>query len=139
MGRENLSVSAWRYASVRTIAAISFIEMRDRLGDSTQALSHFGFRGENCIMKTKIKTQRALLACLLTSAIAMPAWSDTLILKNGVTLSGTLNRANIKSIMFKDRICLLHRYSVYDIECVQFGDAPKASTSRPPTNDDSSY
>src|SRR5258707_1478130 len=125
MGRENLSVSAWRYASVRTIAAISFVEMRDRLGDSTQALSHFGFRGENCIMKTKIKTQRALLACLLTSAIAMPAWSDTLILKNGVTFSGTLTGANINSIMFKDRRAVRHRYSVYDVKAFHFGDTPR--------------
>jgi hypothetical protein len=104
-----------------------------------QALSNFGFRGENCIMKTKIKTQRALLACLLTTAIAMPAWSDTLILKNGVSFSGTLTGANINSIMFKDRRGVLHRYSVYDVEAVQFGDAPKHSGVRPPEYDQSTY
>ena len=30
-----------------------------------------------------IKTKSALIACLLTTAIAMPAWSDTLVLRSG--------------------------------------------------------
>jgi hypothetical protein len=92
-------------------------------------------------MKTKIKTKSALLACLLATAIAMPAWSDTLILKNGTTFSGTLTGANINSIMFKDRRGNLHRYSVYDVEAVQFGDAPKHSQERErlPEYDQSTY
>jgi len=69
----------------------------------------------------------------------MPAWSDTLILKNGVSFSGTLTGANINSIMFKDRRGVLHRYSVYDVEAVQFGDAPKHSEVRPPEYDRSTY
>ncbi|MCU1342327.1 MAG: hypothetical protein JWN92_1750 [Candidatus Acidoferrum typicum] len=92
-------------------------------------------------MKTKIKTKSALLACLLAAAIAMPAWSDTLILKNGTTFSGTLTGANINSIVFKDRRGNLHRYSVYDVEAVQFGDAPKHSQERErlPEYDQSTY
>ena len=73
---------------------------------------------------TKIKARSALVACLLTFAIAMPAWSDTLILRNGATFSGTLTGANSNSIMFRDRRGDLRRYSVRDVEAVQFGDAP---------------
>src|SRR6266403_5572150 len=73
---------------------------------------------------TKIKARSALVACLLTFAIAMPAWSDTLILRNGATFPGTLTGANSNSIMFRDRRGDLRRYSVRDVEAVQFGDAP---------------
>src|SRR5579872_1236297 len=92
-------------------------------------------------MKTNagMKTKRALLACLLTTAIAMPAWSDTIILKNGETYSGTLTGANINSILFKDRRGNVHRYFVYDVEAVQFGDAPKHSQERAPEYDQSVY
>jgi hypothetical protein len=92
-------------------------------------------------MKTnsRIKAKRALLACLLTTAIAMPAWSDTLTLKNGTTFSGTLTGANISTIMFKDRRGVLHRYSVYDVEAVQFGDAPRQSQERAPEYNESVY
>ncbi len=55
-----------------------------------------------------IKTKSALIACLLTTAIAMPAWSDTLVLRNGVTISGTLNMANSNTITFRDRRGDLH-------------------------------
>src|SRR5258706_15959408 len=73
---------------------------------------------------TKIKPRSARVACLLPSAIAMPAWSDTLILRNGAIFSGTLTGANSNSIMFRDRRGDLRRYSVRDVEAVQFGDAP---------------
>jgi hypothetical protein len=88
----------------------------------------------------KIKTRSALVACLLASAIAMPAWSDTLILRNGTTFSGTLTGANGNTIMFRDRRGSMHRYSVRDVESVQFGDAPYGSRGGPggsgqPTDD----
>src|SRR5450631_2577765 len=79
----------------------------------------------------KIKTRSALIACLLASVIAMPAWSDTLILRNGSTLSGTLTGANINTIMFRDGRGGMHRYSVRDVESVQFGDAPYDSRGGP--------
>src|SRR5450759_4814343 len=75
----------------------------------------------------KIKTRSALVACLLASAIAMPAWSDTLILRNGTTVPGTLTGATGNTIMFRDRRGGMHRYSVRDVESVQFGDAPDDS------------
>ncbi len=92
-------------------------------------------------MKTnsKIKTKSALLACLLTAAMAMPAWSDTLILRNGSSISGTLTGANINTIVFKDRRGDVHRYSVWDVEAIQLGDAPKRSQEARPEYDASSY
>jgi hypothetical protein len=78
-----------------------------------------------------IKTRSALVACLLTSAIAMPAWSDTLILRNGATFSGTLTGANSNTITFRDRRGGMHRYSVRDVEAVQFGDAPYPARGGP--------
>jgi hypothetical protein len=79
----------------------------------------------------KIKTRSALVACLLASAIAMPAWSDTLILRNGTTVPGTLTGATGNTIMFRDRRGGMHRYSVRDVESVQFGDAPDDSRGGP--------
>ena len=55
------------------------------------------------------KTKSAIVACLLVCAIAMPAWSDTLILRNGATFSGTLIGANTNTITFVDRRGGLHR------------------------------
>jgi hypothetical protein len=61
----------------------------------------------------------------------MPAWSDTLILRNGVAISGTLTGANSGLIMFRDRRGDLHRYPVRDVESVQFGDAQNQSRRGP--------
>ena len=93
-------------------------------------------------MKSPIhfKTRSALVAFLLAAAIAIPAWGDTLILRNGTSFSGTLTSANSNSITFRDRRGGNHRYSVRDVESVQFGDAPYDSRGGPggyaPPNDD---
>jgi hypothetical protein len=55
--------------------------------------------------------------------MAIPAWSDTLILRNGATFPGTLTGANSNTITFVDRRGGVHRYSVREVESVQFGDA----------------
>jgi len=60
----------------------------------------------------------------MTLAIAMPAWSDTLVLRDGRTLSGTLTGANRNTISFQDRTGQRYRYSVREVEAVQFGDGP---------------
>ncbi len=75
-------------------------------------------------MCARIRTGSALLACLLAAAMAVPAWSDTLILQNGTTISGTLTGANTRTITFRDRDGHTRRFSVGDVEAVQFGDAP---------------
>ncbi len=79
----------------------------------------------------KSKPRSALLACLLTAAIAIPALSDTLVLRNGTTLPGTLTGANGNSVMFRDRRGDTHRYWVRDVDSVQFGDAPYVSRGGP--------
>src|SRR6266404_4043205 len=71
-----------------------------------------------------MKTKSVLVASFLTLAIAMPAWSDTLLLRNGRTLSGTLIAANRSTISFQDRSGRRVRYSVSDVDAVQFGDGP---------------
>jgi hypothetical protein len=80
----------------------------------------------------KIKAKFAIVACLLTAALAMPAWGDTLIFRNGGRLSGTLTSANTYSITFTDRNGNAHHYSVRDVDSVQFGDAPDQSQGAPP-------
>jgi hypothetical protein len=75
----------------------------------------------------EIKTRTALVACLLTFAIAMPALSDTLILRNGTMFSGTLTSANSSTITFRDNRGALRRYAVRDVDTVQFGNAPYGS------------
>jgi hypothetical protein len=74
-----------------------------------------------------IRTRSAVLASLLTAAIAMPARSDALILRNGATLSGTLIGANANTIKFTDRNAETHRYSLRDAEAIQFGDKANRS------------
>ncbi len=75
-------------------------------------------------MSAQTRTGSALLACLLTAAMAVPAWSDTLILRNGTTFSGTLTGASTRTITFRDRDGQTRRFAVRDVEAVQFGDAP---------------
>ena len=60
----------------------------------------------------------------MTLAIAMPAWSDTLLLRDGRVLSGNSIAANRSTISFQDRSGRRVRYSVSDVEAVQFGDGP---------------
>jgi len=79
----------------------------------------------------KITTISAMVACLLTAALAMPAWGDTLIFRNGARLSGTLTSANTYSITFTDRNGNAHHYSVRDVDSVQFGDAQDQSQGGP--------
>jgi len=71
-----------------------------------------------------MKTKSVLVASFLTLAIAMPALSDTLLLRDGRRLSGTLIGANKSTISFQDRSGRRVRYSVSQVEAVQFGDGP---------------
>ena len=71
-----------------------------------------------------MKTRSVLVASFMTLAIAMPAWSDTLVLRDGRTLSGTLIAAGRNTISFQDRAGRTLRYSIRDVEAVQFGDGP---------------
>jgi hypothetical protein len=75
-------------------------------------------------MKSPFKntTRSALVAFLLAAVIAVPAWGDTLILRNGTSFSGTLTGANPNTITFRDRRGSMHRYRVRDVQSVQFGD-----------------
>jgi hypothetical protein len=88
-----------------------------------------------------MKTRSVLVASLLTLAIAAPAWSDTLLLRNGRTLAGTLLSANRTTISFRDNAGRRFRYSVSEVDSVQFGDGPynsrnsyNPSNYRPPEN-----
>jgi hypothetical protein len=72
-----------------------------------------------------------MVACLLTVAVAMPAWSDTLVFRNGGKMSGTLTGANAYTITFTDRAGNAHHYSVKDIDAVEFGDAQDQSQGGP--------
>src|SRR4051794_14992325 len=77
----------------------------------------------------KLSTNKmaGLVACLMTVAMAAPVFGDTLILRNGQTSTGTLTSADVNSITFRDGRGSMHRYSVNDVESVQFGDAPYGS------------
>ena len=82
-------------------------------------------------MPFKSNLRSALLAGLLTAAIAIPALSDTLILRDGTALTGTLTGANGNSVIFRDRRGDTHRYWVRDVDSIQFGDAPNVSRGGP--------
>jgi hypothetical protein len=83
-----------------------------------------------------MKTRSVLVASLMTLAIAMPAWSDTLVLRDGRTLSGALIGANRNTISFQDRTGRTYRYSVRQVDAVQFGDGPyNSGNNGRPEND----
>ncbi|HTC61230.1 MAG TPA: hypothetical protein VK709_00165 [Candidatus Saccharimonadales bacterium] len=82
-------------------------------------------------------TRSALLACALSAAIAIPTWSDTLVLRSGVTYSGTLTGVNGNWIVFRDGRGIERHYMVRDVESVQFGDAPNQSHGGQPAYDQS--
>ena len=73
--------------------------------------------------EVNIRTRSVVVACLLAFAVASPGWSDTLILRDGTQLSGTLTGADTNSITFTDRSGGTHNYAVRDVDAVQFGDA----------------
>src|SRR5580704_10310504 len=60
---------------------------------------------------TAMKKRSVWIASFMTLAMAMPVWSDTLVLRDGRTLSGTLMGANRISISFQDRTGQTYRYS----------------------------
>ena len=79
------------------------------------------------------------MVCILSAAIAMPIWGDTLILRDGTTREGTLTGANPNSITFRDRRGRDVRYSVRDVQSIQFGDGPyrpNSGTGGPDRRDD---
>ena len=64
----------------------------------------------------------AILTSLVIAAMAIPARSDTLVFRNGSTMSGTLTSADAYSITFTDRNGVAHRFSVHDVSALQFSD-----------------
>jgi hypothetical protein len=73
---------------------------------------------------TSIRTAVSIATCILSAAIAIPIWGDTLILRDGTTREGNLTGANPSSITFRDQRGRNLRYSVRDVQAVQFGDGP---------------
>ena len=73
---------------------------------------------------TSIRTASSIVACILSVAIAMPIWGDTLILRDGTIREGTLTGVNPNTITFRDRRGRNVRYSIRDVQAVQFGDGP---------------
>jgi hypothetical protein len=78
---------------------------------------------------TSIRTASSIITCILSVAIAMPIWGDTLILRNGTTQEGTLTVANPNSITFRNRRGRIMQYPVRDVQAVQFGDGSYRSNS----------
>jgi len=70
---------------------------------------------------------RASIVLVLAFALASPAWSDTIILRDGTRVSGTLTGADVNSVTFTDRRGQTHNYAVRDVDTVQFGDGGQDS------------
>jgi hypothetical protein len=83
----------------------------------------------------KIGTKIVLAGCLLMCAMALPTWSDTLILRDGTTLSGTLIQATTNTITFRTPDGQQRRYLVRDVDTVQFGDVSNGATQNQPSDD----
>ena len=79
---------------------------------------------------TKIVRGYVLLTILGTALLALPAWSDTLILRNGNSVPGHLIGADDNTIKFKDCDGGTRTYSVGDVQTIQFGGDYTRSGSR---------
>jgi hypothetical protein len=89
-----------------------------------------------------MNTRTALIAGLLAGALAIPAWSDTLMLRDGGSLKGVLTGADGRTITFQDGAGRTYRYSVDEVQAVEFGDAQYNSNDNQPQNappDNSDY
>ena len=75
----------------------------------------------------------AFVSSLLIFAIAFPAWSDTLILRNGATFTGTMIQASTNTITFRTPDGRQQRYQVRDVDSLRFGNGPYGP---PPNNGD---
>src|SRR5438105_10648218 len=85
---------------------------------------------EGVFMKDgKTRISRLAFIASLAAAIAIPAWADTLVLRSGNNLSGTLTSATPSTITFRDTRGGMHSYSVRDVDSIQFGDAPYTSSA----------
>jgi hypothetical protein len=71
---------------------------------------------------TNIRTTSLIIACILTAAIAVPIWGDTLLLRDGTSREGTLTGANPTSLTFSDPRGGNTQYSVREVQAVQFGN-----------------
>lgn len=81
--------------------------------------------------------RKSLVAAFLAGALVAPAWSDTLVLRDGNRIPGTLEGANTRTLSFRDRDGHLHRYNVSDVQAVRFGNEPydEPGPSGPPPAD----
>jgi hypothetical protein len=83
---------------------------------------------------TRIMTRSMLVAFFLITAVVIPVRGDTLVLRNGRTISGTLTRADTNMITFTGQNGRMIRYRVQDVDSIQFGDAPYRSGVGPGDN-----
>ena len=81
-------------------------------------------KGGQMRKSTSIRTASSIMTCILSAAIAVPIWGDTLILRDGTIREGTLTGVNPNTITFRDRGGRNVRYSIRDVQAVQFGDGP---------------
>jgi len=76
--------------------------------------------------------QTRVAACLLAAMIATPMWGDTLLLRNGKSLSGVLTSADQNTINFRDNSGRNYHYAVNDVDSVRFDNAGTNSGNYPP-------
>jgi hypothetical protein len=75
---------------------------------------------------TQITTFIAVLA-----VFAVPAFSDTLVLKNGQRISGYFEGGSARVIKFKTGDGLTKDYDILSVQEIQFGDEDKAAQTSP--------
>jgi hypothetical protein len=84
------------------------------------------FSKETQVMRilTKLTTYLAVFALF-----AVPAFSDTLILKSGERVSGYFEGGSARVVKFRSNDGLLKDYDILSVQQIQFGDAKTTSTT----------
>jgi hypothetical protein len=81
-----------------------------------------------------MKTIKQMMIGILMSALALPAFADTLVLKNGEKISGYYEGGTARVIKFRSADGAINDYDLLSVQQIQFGDTKAAAAPvRPAT------
>lgn len=82
-----------------------------------------------------MKSIKQMMIGILMSALALPVFADTLVLKNGEKISGYFEGGTARVIKFRSADGTINDYDLFSIQQIQFGDTKAAAAApvRPAT------
>jgi hypothetical protein len=78
------------------------------------------------------KLAQITMLVIVFTLLALPAFSDTLVLKNGEKVSGYFEGGSERVIKFRASDGIVKEYDLFTVQQIQFGDAKAATTQSSP-------